>query len=112
VIKSRIIAFWKRIVCNKQDTICAILYKLLYNMHVKQFFHSKWISCIENTLNICGFSEYWISQSVPKNVALSSMVKQRLCDQYKQTWYERVFNTAKCLTYKFEEYFKLIYHMI
>ena len=40
------------------------------------------------------------------------MVKQRLCDQYKQTWYERVFNTAKCLTYKFEEYFKLIYHMI
>ena len=32
------------------------------------------------------------------------MVKQRLCDQYKQTWYERVFNTAKYLNYKFEEY--------
>jgi hypothetical protein len=39
------------------------------------------------------------------------MVKQRLCDQYKQTWYERVFNTAKCFNYrifkcshKFEEY--------
>ena len=80
-------------------------------MHVKKFFHSKWISCIQNTLNNCGFSEYWISQGVPKNVALSSMVKQRLCDQYNQTWYERVFNTARCLNYrifkcshKFEEY--------
>ena len=37
VIKSRIIAFWKRIVCNKRDKICAIIHKLLYNMHVKQF---------------------------------------------------------------------------
>jgi hypothetical protein len=82
-------------------------------MHVEKFVHSKWISCIENILNNCGFSEYWISQGVhvPKNVALSSMVKQRLCDQYKQTWYEKVFNTAKCLnyriskcSYKFEEY--------
>ena len=42
----------------------------------------------------------WISQGVFKNVALSNMVKQRLCDQYKQTWYERVFNTAKCLNYR------------
>ena len=65
-------------------------------MHVKQFFHPKWISCIENTLNICVFSEYWISQGV----ALSSMVKQRLCDQYKQTWSEIIFNTAKCLNYR------------
>ena len=111
VIKSRIIAFCKRMVCNKQDKICAILYKLLYNMHVTKFLHSKWMSCIENTLNICGCSEYWISKDVPKNVALSSMVKQNLCDQYKQIWYERVFNTAKCLNYrifknshKFEEY--------
>ena len=66
---------------------------------------------IDWTINICGCSEYSISQDVPKNVALSSMLKQRLCDQYKQTWYERVFNTAKCLNYrifknshKFEEY--------
>jgi hypothetical protein len=28
------------------------------------------------------------------------MVKQNLCDQYTQTWYERVFNTAKCLNGK------------
>ena len=28
------------------------------------------------------------------------MVKQRLCDQYKQTWYEIIFNTAKCLNYR------------
>ena len=100
VIKSRMIAFWKRIICNKQDKICAILYKLLYNMHMEHFFHSKWLTCIENTLNSCGLSEFWLSQNVPHNLALSHMVKQRLCDQFKQSWCEKVFDSAKCLNYR------------
>jgi hypothetical protein len=40
-IKCRMIAFWQRIVCNRQDKIAAVLYKLLYNMHIQYFFHSK-----------------------------------------------------------------------
>ncbi|XP_071139805.1 uncharacterized protein [Mytilus edulis] len=99
-IKSRMVAFWKRIICNKQDKIAATLYKLLYNMHIKNFFHSKWIVCIEKTLNNCGLSEYWLSQSVPKNVVISNLVKQCLCDQFKQTWVTTVYDSAKCLNYR------------
>jgi hypothetical protein len=40
-IKCRMIAFWQRIVCNRQDKIAAVLYKLLYNMHIQHLFHSK-----------------------------------------------------------------------
>ena len=40
-IKCRMVAFWKRIFCNKQDKIAVTLYKLLYKMHVQNFFHSK-----------------------------------------------------------------------
>ena len=79
-------------------------------MHVKQFFHSKWISCIENTLHICGFSEYWISQGVSKNVALSSMVKQRYVISISRHGMNE-FLILPCLNYrifkcshKFEEY--------
>lgn len=69
-------------------------------MHIKQFYHSKWLTCIENVLNTCGYSKFWLSQNVPQNLALSCMVKQRLCDQYKQSWHEKVFNIAKCLNYR------------
>ena len=39
-IKSRMIGMWKRLICNKQDKISAMLYKLLFNMHKKDIFHS------------------------------------------------------------------------
>lgn len=103
-IKSRMIGMWKRLVCNKQDKISAMLYKLLFNMHKKDFFHSKWITYIENILNDCGFSEYWIAQNVPKCINLSKLVKQRLCDQFKQNWYTTIFNSPKCLNYRIFKY--------
>ena len=100
VIKGRIISFGKELYVINKITF------LLY-------FTSCCITCMLNSFSILNgfpvlkihlifvfFSEYWISQGVPKNVALSSMVKQRLCDQYKQTWYEIIFNTAKCLNYR------------
>jgi hypothetical protein len=34
-------------------------------MHNRNFFHSKWICSIENILNECGYSEYWLTQNVP-----------------------------------------------
>ena len=59
------IAFWQRIICNRQNKIAAVLYKLLYNMHIQHFFHSKWVCCIEKLLNDCGLSEYWLTENVP-----------------------------------------------
>lgn len=100
VIKSRIIGFWKRIICGKQDKISALLYKLLFKMHSENFFHSKWICCIENTLNDCGLSEYWLSQQVPMKLDLPGIVKQCLSDQFKQSWYEKLYNSPKCLNYR------------
>ena len=91
-----------KIICTKLwgDKIAEVLYKLLYNMHIKHFFHSKWVCCIEKLLNGCGLSEYWLTQNVPKNVLLSKIVKQRLCDQFKQSWSDSVFTSAKCLNYR------------
>ena len=82
-------------------------------MHLDNFVHSKWIVCIETTLNTCGLSQYWLSQNVPKNVNLFNLVKQGLCDQFKQNWTNtvHVYDSPKCLSYrifksahKFESY--------
>ena len=79
-VKSRMIGMWKRLICGNQNKMSAVL----YTMHNRNFFHSK--CSIENILNECGYSEYWLTQNVPKSVCLSKNVKQRLCDQFKQRW--------------------------
>lgn len=52
-IKCRMISFWQQIVCNRQDKIAAVLYKLLYNMHVQHFFHSKWVLRNYSMIVVC-----------------------------------------------------------
>lgn len=111
LVKSRIIGFWKRLICSKQDKISYTLYKLLHTMHTRHFYFSKWIDCVQNTLNHCGFSEFWINQYVPENCCLSKMVKTRLIDQYKQNWFNSAYDLSKCLNFRvfktihgFEEY--------
>ena len=67
LIKSRMIVFWERLVCGKRHKISCILYNLMYKMHTRNFYFSKWLDCVQNTLNNCGFSEYLIHQNVPDN---------------------------------------------
>lgn len=100
LIKSRMIGFWKRLVCGKQGKISVMLYNLIYNMHLRNIYTSKWLKSIENTLNLCGYSEYWLNQTVPEQCCLSRMIKARLVDQFKQTWYSDVYDSPKCLNYR------------
>ena len=68
-------------------------------MHIQHFVHSKWVCCIEKLLNECGLSEYWFTQNVPKNVIVSKIVNQTLCDQFKQSWSESVDQTLFGVVY-------------
>ena len=55
LIKSRTVGFWKRLGCGKQDKISCILYNLMYKMQTRNFYFSKWLICVESTLNNCVF---------------------------------------------------------
>ena len=101
LIKSRMIGFWKRLVCGKRDKISCILYNLMYKMHTRNFYFSKWLDCVQNTLNNCKFSEYWIHKNVPDNSGLAKMIKTRLIDQFKQTWYNSIFEFLSVLNLEF-----------
>ena len=78
LIKSRMIGFWKILVCGKRDKMSCILYHLMYKMHTRNFYFSKWLNCVQNTLNSCRFSEYWIHQNVPDNCGLAKKLKNAL----------------------------------
>ena len=75
LIKSRVIGFWKRLFCDKRDKISCIMFDLMYKMHTRNFYFSKWLDCGQNTLNYCVFSGYCIHQNVPDNCGLAQMIK-------------------------------------
>ena len=74
----------------------------MYKMQTRNFYFSKWLDCVQNTLNNCGFSEYWIHQNVPDNCDLAKIKKKKhLIDQFKQTWYNSIFELFSVLILEF-----------
>ena len=44
--KMRILSFWVRLITSQETKISCMLYKLLYTMHVSNFYHNKWLMYI------------------------------------------------------------------
>ena len=59
-IKSRMVAFWQRLINGKQDKISSKLYSIILAMHDRGFFHSKWLTCVKNILSECGCNQLWL----------------------------------------------------
>ena len=87
-------------ITGKQDKISSVLNRLILEKHMRNTFHSKWLSFKENILNSCVFSHYWLAQHVPENCNLAKMVKERLIDQFKQSWFWLIYDSPKCLNYR------------
>ena len=100
-IKTRMLCFWSKLVSDNNNKISSMLYRLLYTMDRENMFSSNWIITVKNLLNNCGFTEYWTNQSFPNSLNwFKETVKQRINDQYVQTWNDNVFHSGKCTNYR------------
>ena len=78
-INARMIGFWARIVNG-----------ILYRLDFCDVCHSKWLNCVKDILNKCGFINCWNDQLVPRN--LSKKIKQHFDDSYVEYWKLQIFN--------------------
>jgi hypothetical protein len=93
-------------------------YDILYQLDLCDVYHSKWLNCVKDILNKCGFINCWNDQLVPRNFNLSKKVKQYLYDSYVEYWKFQIFNAPKYTNYRMyksefglEKYFT-IFHLI
>ena len=61
-VKSRMLNYWFHIVSTTDSKLSCILYKLMYNMHIKNQIEFKWIKFVEENLNHLGLSNIWTNQ--------------------------------------------------
>ena len=92
-IKASMISF-----CEKKK-LCVAMYKILYSNHVASITNSKWLTCIKQTLDNCGYSFIWMQQNININ-RFSLVIKRSLQDQYIQDWNNVMSNSSKCDLYR------------
>ena len=100
-----------------KSKLSCIMYKLLYQVSVKNVFESPWITHVKYILNSIGLSNLWLNQEMVNVKWLKVVVKLELTDQYHQQWGSNICNSDGCTTYrvikcdfKMEKYF--FYHQI
>ena len=87
-IKARVASFWSKIIepSDGPTKLSHLLYNIIYNLHKNSNFKSSFAENVKNIIESCGFSGFWITQSVPNPKWFSLAIAQKLKDQYMQEW--------------------------
>lgn len=96
LIKCRMIKYWASIKTGKEEKIASKIVKCLEDFYNLGNFELNWLKFIYNTLNENGM-HYIIANP---NAYNHKMFKQRLEDQYYQTYNQEIQNTNRALFYK------------
>ena len=108
-IYSRMISFWCKLVNSKNDTAKS-LYDLTYYLHENEKLDSPWLSHIKSLINTNGFGHVWLAQNEVNEINskwFTQAFKQKLKDQYIQTWHDKVNKSSSGVNYQiFKENFE------
>ena len=100
-IKLRMLTYWARLCLGKKHKISNTIYSLLYTLDEKYIFRSEWIQTVKTKLNYCGFSGFWLNQTLSFSIKSCKLsVKLRLKDQFIQKWQESILQVGKCTIYR------------
>ena len=100
VRKLRMLKYWQNILNMNNHMLTKQVYILLKNdadLNISYIKESNWASQIKKMLDTLGFSDIWIHQfeiDIPFD-----LIKQRLTDTYKQSWYSDINNSNRLLSY-------------
>ena len=112
----------KSMLCNRQLVIYKYWFKILeskdskyvkkvYNMLLKDsddYPNKKnWVTLLRDTLGNLGFHEVWLAQGVGQKSVFIALLKQRIHDNFIQTWEGRLNNSSRALFYNAFRSFEL-----
>ena len=67
-IKSRMLAFWSRLLTDKASKLYYLMYQSLLQLDMLSIYTSPKIACIKNICNGYGMSGIWQAQNVPDTI--------------------------------------------
>ena len=64
-VKCRIIKYWSRLITCQDMKLSSFTYKIIYNLHTNNIYHSLWILFVKKILCDYGFSGVWPTKLFP-----------------------------------------------
>ena len=114
-VQCRLLSFWYKLMIssnNSTNKISCNILRLCMKLYVDGVYKLPWLEHVHSTLNNLGLTFLWQRQSVTENV-FKRMIKQRLKDQYLQSWNENVHANNVCYNYRmFKSDFRLEPYLI
>jgi hypothetical protein len=102
-IKSRLLIFWYRLRVDAITVPCDKISSQLLLLCTRQYdvtaFKPAWLHFVKTSLDNLGLSFLWNCPAVSVN-QFKGMIKQRLRDQYAQTWRSTVDESGLCCYYR------------
>ena len=98
-IKIRQISFWSKLVSNEESKLSLIMYRLLYNNHIRNNCQYGWITKIKSIFEETGLNFMWMNQNINTHT-IRNQIGSILKDQFRQKWHQDVDASSKCCNYK------------
>ncbi|KAL4233948.1 hypothetical protein ACF0H5_005603 [Mactra antiquata] len=99
-IKKRIIGYWYKLTHN-QYLLSSNLYRVVHNDFSVNNKIYPWLSNVKKIFDECGLSYIWQGQYFQGSKhELLNLLEISLKDQYRQSWSNAIFESAKCLNYR------------
>ena len=112
-INSRLLNFLGKLLTGKESKLSCIMYKLLYQLYVKNILESPSITHVKYILNSIGLSKVWLNKKIVNIKWFKAVVKLKLTDQYHQQWGSNICNSNGCTTYRIIKYdFKMEIYLL
>ena len=105
-IQSRMVSFWCKLNDSGKNDIATTFYKLIYHLNEQNQLNSPWLNHIKTIINTNGFGNVWTSHNEVNSKWFVQAFKQKLKDQYIQTWSSLINQSSSSKNYRiFKETF-------
>ena len=93
-IKQRMLTFWSNIL-QSENKLCYTLYQLMFKLQRSENCTFKWMDFLKSIFNDIGLTYVWDGQFSVSKTDIKIFMKQILCDQYIQSWFNSINSSSR-----------------
>jgi hypothetical protein len=98
--QSNMIRYWLKLCLSPEIKYIKIVYNFLKEQADRRPNIKNWVSNVKDLLSRLGFYDVWLNQGVANSKIFMSILKQRIKDNYFQTWTEQLQASSRALFYR------------
>ena len=98
-IKSRMVNYWCKLLNDKKDKFCYVMYQCLFRLYTENTHKSQWLIYIKSLLDNSGLSGIWLDQAVNNQLWLKLAYVRIIKDQWITEWRATLRSKTSCNTY-------------